>query len=209
MTDQEAVNEAVAGRDTLIHLAAHAHTADLLETLIKPNILGMVRLIEAAVAAGIDRIVMASSIQVTSGSSQWPRSTAVRAPLNTYALTKLWGEDYAALIARLHPRVSVLTARVGWFVRNAQEAAMMFDKAHLQDSYVSHADVADFFCRAVSSNLANLPGGFAVVYATGLSKTRETAMYDLTAGQQYIGYTPKDRFPEGLDPSWVVNNAAG
>jgi nucleoside-diphosphate-sugar epimerase len=98
---------------------------------------------EAALQAGVSRLVLASSVQVITGLTATadvpgrpkPNLPALGgtgrfitadhgvAPLHEYALTKVWAEALGEMYARVHG-LSVVLARIGWFVRNEDEAAV-------------------------------------------------------------------------------------
>src|SRR5207245_11713467 len=64
ITDADAVRRAVAGVQTLIHLAATPDDDDFLTQLAPNNIIGAYQVLEAARAAGVRRYLLASSGQV-------------------------------------------------------------------------------------------------------------------------------------------------
>src|SRR5437867_1727806 len=64
LTDAAALAQAVAGMDTLIHLAATPDDDDFLTQLLPNNIVGVYHVLEAARAAGVRRMILASSGQV-------------------------------------------------------------------------------------------------------------------------------------------------
>ena len=109
--DADGLRRASAGHDAIIHLAAvpgpgRASAADLL-TL---NVIGTVNVLEAAVARGVERVVLASSAAATGFSFQThdivPRYLPIDeahpdAPQDEYGLSKLLAE--AALQALHRP----------------------------------------------------------------------------------------------------------
>ena len=197
LTDEAALDRAMHGRDTLIHLAANPYSSSTLAELVKPNILGLRHTLQAAVAHGVSRLVIASTMQVISGveaRGDAPVATDERAPMNDYALTKVWAEEAGMMLARRHV-VSVLLARIGWFPRNAREWQHLATSPKGPLSYFSPGDACRFFTAAAESDLRP-PGGkrgaAAVVYAVG-----PTPRYDLKPGRRLIGYEPQDTFPTG------------
>ncbi len=95
----------------LVHLAAQV---DARRSLADPvfdaqvNILDTVRLFGAAVAAGVERIVFASSAAVYGDPEEIPTpEEAPLAPLSPYGIGKLAGEGYLAFFARRHGIASV------------------------------------------------------------------------------------------------------
>ena len=73
--DKVAVAAAVAGTDVMIHLAAFpdikdpatGELADFVDTILRPNVEGLYVCAEAALQAGVSRLVLASSVQVITG----------------------------------------------------------------------------------------------------------------------------------------------
>lgn len=150
--DKVAVSAAMQGVDVLIHFAAFpdikdaaGNHVDFVDTLLQPNVAGLYVCVEAALQAGVGRVVLASSIQVITGLTTTsdvelrpkPNLPAVGgtkhcfssadgvAPLHEYTMTKVWAETLGEMYARVHG-LSVVLARIGWFVRNEKEAQMMW-----------------------------------------------------------------------------------
>jgi len=210
LTDRAAIDRATDGIDTVIHLAAYPDPADLLGTLLEPNVIGLHHVVESSLLAGAKRLVLASSSQVDAGHDRrsGPAHAGVRAPTNYYALTKLWAEDLGEMTARLHG-VEVLAVRIAWFVRNPREAAQIVRRPDVRALYLSRGDAQRFFARAVE---ATLPAGgprFHVLYAAGPDGALR---YDMEPSRAILGYEPADAFPEGLpvevpDPVGTPNGA--
>jgi len=64
VTDRAAVDQAMTGVTTLIHLAATPDDADFLSELLPNNIAGLYHVMESAQLAHVGRIILASSGQV-------------------------------------------------------------------------------------------------------------------------------------------------
>ncbi|MEO7793272.1 MAG: NAD-dependent epimerase/dehydratase family protein [Thermoanaerobaculia bacterium] len=90
----------------LVHLAAQVDARRSLEDPVfdaEVNILDTVRLFAAAVAAGVERIVFASSAAVYGDPEEIPTpEESPLAPLSPYGVAKLAGEGYLAFFARRH-----------------------------------------------------------------------------------------------------------
>ena len=95
LSDLHKVREAVEDVDTVIHLGAYPYNAGFLDVLLEPNVRGLYHICAAAVTAGVQRLLIASSLQVISGlGKEWLiRVEDGAAPTNHYALTKVWVED--------------------------------------------------------------------------------------------------------------------
>lgn len=200
LTDWEKVRQAMDGMEVLVHLAAYPLSrGDFLKDLLNPNVIGLYHVLEAAAQAKVQRIILASSVQVC-GFIRRQIDRPLRpedppAPMNHYALTKLWAEEMGRMYAQLH-QVAVLAVRIGWFVRNAEEAQRM--QAGLPRSgnvYLSHDDAGRFFVRAVEADRP-APGEFAVLFA--LSKPVTQAWADPQPARDLIGYEAQDTWPQGL-----------
>ena len=112
------------GVEVLIHLAAFPDIKDasgnpvgFINNLLMPNVAGLYVCVEAALQAGVARVVLASSVQVITGLTSTadidtrpkPNLPAVGgtdlffaesdgvAPLHEYALTKVWAEQLGML----------------------------------------------------------------------------------------------------------------
>ncbi len=90
----------------LVHLAAQVDARRSLSDPVfdaQVNILDTVRLFAAAVAAGVERIVFASSAAVYGDPEEIPTpEEAPLAPLSPYGVGKLAGEGYLSFFARQH-----------------------------------------------------------------------------------------------------------
>ncbi len=201
ITDEAALDRAMADRDTLVHLAAHPHPGPLLGPLLEANVVGLYRTLHAAVRHGISRVVLASTMQVIGGartSDGRPIRTDAMAPMNDYALTKVWAEELGRMLARQHD-VTVLIVRIGWFARQAEEMQRIGEHHGGPASYLSHDDAARFFNAAVRADLSDEPGRSATVYAVGpgVGPDEPGWRYDLEPGRRLLGYEPRDAFPVG------------
>jgi uronate dehydrogenase len=74
VADAEAMHAAAADMDAIVHLAANPVDAPF-DVILEPNIVGTQRVFEAAVAAGVPRVVYASSHHAA---GFWPRSHPMR-----------------------------------------------------------------------------------------------------------------------------------
>jgi uronate dehydrogenase len=190
IADAAAVRDAVRGVDAVVHLAAQPHDVPFPE-LIGPNVVGLYNVLAAARDERVRRLVVASSMMVVSGwkDVKRPAGVADRAPVNHYSLTKLWAEEMAELYARRFG-VSTVVVRLGWMVRNLDEARHM-RKLGIYDCYVSRADGARCFAAAVE--VAGVE--FEIVYAASIGGER---VFDMEPARRLLGYEARERWPEGL-----------
>ncbi len=197
LTDRDAVRRAADGMETIVHLGAYPNPADFIDVLLGPNVIGLHYVCEAAVEAGARRLILASTVQVISGHARGDRPIAVEdgpRPVNHYALTKAWAEIAGDMYARVHG-LSVISVRIGWFPRNTEEARRLAVSPVGPDIYLSHDDANRFFVRCVESEQP--PGGTAItLQATSRPATR--ARMEIESARAWIGYEPRDIWPEGL-----------
>jgi nucleoside-diphosphate-sugar epimerase len=192
------LGEAMKGIEVVVHLAATADTADFVTDLVPNNIIGTHNVFEAAVAAGVERVVYASTLRVVAGLGWGERSKPLTAadglhPHDFYSLTKCCGELMGEMYVT-SGKLSVICARFGWLVRNREEAARMETSEGAQRVYLSHRDGAQFLWRAVEAEDVK----FAQLFAT--SKNHGQTILDLVAAKELLGFEPQDSWPEGS--SW-------
>ncbi len=104
ITDREAVAKAVEGVDYIFHMAA---LVSVPESMSKPsecvdiNVHGLLNVLEAAAAAGVKKLVFASSAAIYGDNPAVPKlETMLPEPKSPYAVTKLDGEYYLDLFTR-------------------------------------------------------------------------------------------------------------
>jgi uronate dehydrogenase len=197
LTDRDAVRRAVEGVDTVVHLGAYPNPADFIDVLLGPNVVGLYHICEAAVEFGVERLVLASTVQVTTGHTFRDRPVKVEdgpAPVNHYALTKVWSEAAGDMYARVHG-LSVISVRIGWFPRNTEECIRLAASPFGRDIFLSHDDSDRFLALCVEAENP-LPGESVIVSAA--SKPVGIGRLDLTLAKEVLGYEPQDTWPEGL-----------
>jgi UDP-glucose 4-epimerase len=104
VTDRALVREAMQGVDLVFHLAAMVSVP---ESMTKPaecvdiNVHGLLNVLEEAAAAGVRKLVFASSAAVYGDNPVVPKlETMMPEPRSPYAITKLDGEYYLGLFQR-------------------------------------------------------------------------------------------------------------
>jgi UDP-glucose 4-epimerase len=104
VTDRDTVTRAVEGVDYVFHLAA---LVSVPESMAKPaecvdiNVHGLLNVLEAAAAAGVKKLVFASSAAIYGDNPTVPKlETMLPEPKSPYAVTKLDGEFYLDLFNR-------------------------------------------------------------------------------------------------------------
>ncbi|QIK09389.1 NAD(P)-dependent oxidoreductase [Streptomyces sp. Je 1-4] len=181
LADTEALREAVHGVDAIVHLAGISLEARF-EKILRANIEGTYRLYEAARAAGVRRVVFASSNHAVGftprpadGSGAIPVDTP-RRPDTYYGLSKGFGEDLASLYWDLHG-IETVSVRIGSCFPEPTSVRML-------SIWLSPADCARLLDAALTA-----PGvGHTVVYG---SSANTRLWWDLSTARA-LGYTPQD-----------------
>jgi nucleoside-diphosphate-sugar epimerase len=196
--DRDAIDRAVDGIDCVIHLGAYRNNADFMDVLLEPNVIGMYHVCNAVREARVNRLVLASSVQVLTGldESQRPhRPEGGAAPTNDYAMTKVWAEVAGEMLARCHG-VSVIAVRIGWVPVRPPEMEKLQGSATGLSIFFSHNDAKRFFTLCVESPR---PESGEFVILNGASRAASNPYMDLTASREVIGYEPQDDVADGLD----------
>ncbi|MBA3685275.1 MAG: NAD(P)-dependent oxidoreductase [Planctomycetes bacterium] len=204
VTDAAAISAAMAGCDTVVHLAATPDIADFTTLLVPNNIVGTYHVLEAAKEAKVRRVVMASSIRATTGVRKDGTITIADGAhaSDLYGVTKVAGEAMAEVYAARHG-LSIICVRLGWFVRDPREAGMMNKSLAEKPAgwahpiYLSHDDCARFHLAAVENEAV----GFAILFA--ISDNGGTRRYDLEPSERILGWVPRDSWPNGT-PAEVI-----
>ena len=104
ITDRAAVDKAMAGVHFVFHLAAMISVP---ESMTQPsectriNVLGLLNVLESAAAAGVKKVVLASSAAIYGDNPTVPKiESMVPEPKSPYAITKLDGEYYLEMFRR-------------------------------------------------------------------------------------------------------------
>jgi UDP-glucose 4-epimerase len=104
--DSERLTSALDGREVVFHTAALARVPRSIEDPLgthAANVTGTLRVLKAAVDAGVRRVVYSSSSSVYGDQPRLPLVEDMRPnPLNPYACQKLMGEIYARNVHRVY-----------------------------------------------------------------------------------------------------------
>ena len=196
--DTTALAEAMEGVEVLIHLAATPDDVeDPVNDLFPPNITGLYHVLEAARAAEVKRLVLASSGQVNwqqQQSGPWPVNDAAPvSPKAWYAATKLCLDSLGYSYAATHG-MSVLITRLGWCPRDEGQVREIAAETLFQDVYLSPGDAGRFFAGCVEAPAAV---SHAILYAS--SRPVETPRLDLTGAKEIAGFEPQEQWPDGTE----------
>lgn len=184
VTDGAACASLFSGADAVIHLAAVPDPEADWSALLPVNVVGAHAVAQAAMDAGVRRLVLASSLQAVSAV---PTGTQVRAddpprPANLYGATKAWAEALGSWVAATST-TTVVALRIGNFQLERPEpgATPARDRA----AWLSPRDAADLIRAAVEADVQG------IVVANGISANRYRQA-DLETTIATLGYRPTD-----------------
>lgn len=191
ITDAAAMARIMTGARALVHLAGHPNSRDW-AVLEQANFRGTQVAFEAAVAAGVRRLLYASSIHVAGFHPADVRLTAdiELRPDSPYGVSKVFGEQLLRYLCERHEIVGV-ALRICSFAPEPAQAR------HLR-TWLSHGDML----RLVHAGLRTTQTGFSAIW--GLSSNRRASVD--RDHWKAAGYEPQDeaeRFVDALGRSGV------
>ena len=182
VSDPAACHAACAGMDTVIHLAADPRSDAPWDSVRQNNIEGVVNICEAALAAGCQRVIFASSAHAVGA---YPpelmlEDNAPPRPGNLYGASKVFGEG--VLSAYAERGLSGIAIRIG-----AYDAPWYYEDtdSNVAAAYLSPRDMNQLLVRVIETQ--GIP--FAVVAA--ISNNRQKR-FDLRQTRALLGYEPQD-----------------
>lgn len=176
INDSGFLDEALAGVDAVIHLAANPSPGATWDQLARPNVHATVGLLEAVRAHGVPRVILASSIHAAGAYRRSPEhQVSPDLPANPcclYGATKAFAEAVGRVYAR-PGRLSVICLRLG-YVHATPDGA--------PQDWLSPPDLGLLFTRAL---LADVVYGiyFGISANIGLE-------WDLTNAERELAYRP-------------------
>lgn len=186
LSDLDGLKKLCEGVDTVIHLAADPSPSATWTSVRDTNITGTYNTFVAAKAAGVRRIIYASSIHAVSG---YPEDVQVKTnepvnPGDLYGVSKCFGEALGRYLAE-QEGVSVICLRIGAFQpeRNMKDPG----KLGLLDAWVSHRDLQQLIEKSIDDEQLQ----FAVFM--GLSNNVFKRL-DISDARELVGYRPQDDF---------------
>ncbi len=207
MADFEAVQRAVEGTDTVVHLAADPSGQGGWDSILHNNIRGAYHLFEACRLAGVRRILYASTNQVVFGyrdtepyrslltarfdqlsadsirpiDHTWPTR-----PLNAYACSKVFGESLAHMYAAVHG-ISCLVLRIGWVLPDDRLPA-----PYARALWCSRRDCVQLIERCIQA-----PDSlrFDIFF---VQSDNAYNLVDIQHARDVLGYAPQDRAEDRL-----------
>ena len=198
IADLDAIGPAFVGQDVVVHLAA-ARTSEW-DSLLQTNLIGTRNVLEASRAAGVKRVIFASSGATISGwqhtepfkaivegryadvPTPWPtltHETPVR-PWSLYGSTKVWGEALAYHYAETSD-LSVICLRIA--VVNAEDRPT---SAAIAPIWCSQRDVAQMIERCIVAPPSLRFDIFNVTSANAWG------FRDISHARAVVGYEPED-----------------
>lgn len=182
----ETLTAAMQGCDTVVHLAATSDEAPFVEELVPNNVVGLFNVFEAARAAGVKRVVFASTVQAVSFYPQEHKVEATDLPrsVSLYGVTKAMGETMGRYYHDKHG-LEFIAVRIGWFLDYEHE---WLKEGRANAIWLSPRDAASFLARCVTAENV----GYAIVHAT--SKTSFERL-SLAPAREILSWEPSDVVP--------------
>lgn len=104
VTDRATVDLAMKGMDLVYHLAAMISVPESMNSpmeCVETNVLGLLNVLESATAAGVKKVVLASSAAIYGDNPTVPKTEDMAPePKSPYAISKLDGEYYLEMFRR-------------------------------------------------------------------------------------------------------------
>ena len=175
-----AIAPALDGIDSVVHLAGEPSPRAPWADVHRQNIVGTYNVFEAARAAGVRRVVFASTNHVMGmydRDQQWPvhGHHPVR-PDSLYGVSKVFGEVLGRYYYDQYG-LSVICLRIGWFLPRPHDEFARW-------SWLSPRDCTQVVTRAIEADL-----GFGIFYAISGNGRRR---WDITDTMVSLGYEPED-----------------
>ncbi len=195
--DEDVVQEAVAGVGAIIHLAGDPRPSAPWKSVLSNNIDGTQKMYEAAVEAGVERFVYASSNHAVGAFETDERTpemyrddddyrldgTELPRPGNLYGVSKATGEVIGRYYHDEHD-IAVCNVRIG----NLTQGHPPIDYERGQAMWLSYPDCAHLHECALEADYE-----FEIVY--GISDN-DRKYYSLERAREAMGYEPQDNSAE-------------
>ncbi len=185
----EELVDAFAGVDTVVHLAGNPNEFASWEELERPNLDALSNVFLAAMLAGVERVIFASSNHAMGGYRELgdmligvelpPR------PDSPYGATKLMGERLGRGLSAAF-EITFIALRLGW-VQSGENRPDTLPDEWARAMWLSNRDVVQLFECAIEAELDDP----VFVIANGMSNNRGMR-WDLTETIELLGYEPED-----------------
>ena len=184
LSDRARLASLMAGCEVVVHLAAISREARFVEEIVPANIVGAYNVFQAALEAGVRRIVYASSCHVVrfNTSQQAIDVEEPYQPETMYGVSKAFGEVLGRYYHD-HHGLEFVAIRIGWL--------LPYDDPDLRISeskrriWLSPRDAVALFRLAIEKHEV----GFAIV--SGTSITSQEILSHRSA-RESLGYDPQD-----------------
>jgi NAD+ dependent glucose-6-phosphate dehydrogenase len=198
--DEDVVREAVDGVGAIIHLAGDPRPSAPWKSVLSNNIDGTQKMYEAAVEAGVERFVYASSnhavgaFETDARTPEMYRSdddyrldgTELPRPGNLYGVSKAAGEVLGRYYHDEHG-INVCNVRIG----NLTQGHPPIDYERGQAMWLSYPDCAHLHQRTLEADY-----DYEIVY--GISDN-DRKYYSIERAKEVLGYDPQDNSAEWDD----------
>ncbi|MBF0679820.1 MAG: NAD(P)-dependent oxidoreductase [Devosia sp.] len=176
------------GVDAVIHLAGDIRPVARWEEVHPANVVGTANLLRAAKAAGVRRVVFASTNQVMGGHrfrTETIRSDSPPLPLNPYAVSKLIGEEMGRAFAA-ETGADFIAFRIGniWPGDNLAGPDLGIGSWG-QEMWLSNRD----FVHAMDCAVTAAPMGFGIF---NLVSDNPGMRWDIEPARRLLAYRPQD-----------------
>ena len=186
--DAAALDAALAGMDSVIHLAAAGSVVVSVQDPVmnfEANVVGTFRVLDAARRAGVERMVLASTGGALIGDATPPVDEgSLPKPISPYGASKLAGEGYAYAFSNAYGlrTVALRFANVygPWSAHKKGSTTLFFRAIHAGEPMVIYGDgsssrdyihVDDISWALATSLERDLPGGTVLHIASGVETT--------------------------------------
>ncbi|WP_435334745.1 NAD-dependent glucose-6-phosphate dehydrogenase Azf [Haloarchaeobius sp. TZWWS8] len=197
ITDEDAVREAVDGCGAVIHLAGDPRPSAPWNSVLNNNIDGTHAVLQAAVDAGVEKVVFASSNHAVGAYETDERTpemyrpdddfrldgTELPRPKNVYGVSKAAGETLGRYFYDMHD-LSFAAVRIG----NLTKGHPPEDYERGQAMWLSYRDCAHLFDCCLRADYE-----YEIVY--GISDN-DRKYYSIDRAREVLGYDPQDNSAE-------------
>ncbi|WP_193105394.1 NAD(P)-dependent oxidoreductase [Brachybacterium sp. FME24] len=185
--DYDQVLALMDGIDTVVHLAGAASPESSWELVLEANLIGQRNVLEAARAAGVRRVVLASSnhaMGMYDRLEQWPvYPDQIPRGDSLYGVSKIFGEALGRYYYDEYG-LDVIALRIGWVT----DDPLTVEEDILRALWLSPRDCAQVVRRAIEAEVR-----FGVFYAISDNPNRRWSMTNTTLE---LGYRPQDSWTD-------------
>ncbi len=184
ITNLDACRKAFSNHDMVIHLAAVPYTNASFEEILPANIIGTYNIFQAAIEAGVKRVIYASSAHTIEG---YPTDVQVKPdmptrPQNLYGASKVYGEALGSYYA-YQQGLEVVAVRIGAFKYPHE-----WEHLNTRDlsAWSEPGDICSLFVDCLEVDMKDNP--FFIAHAISDNKYKRL---DISSTKKYLGYSPK------------------